>query len=161
LLDGKEFVVTRKEKDKSVCVVTPVFRTREPLVITVNRARPAGTPLVICPPEQLPYSSQKAVPYNYEYTILEDGKKVPLDSPVPVDNITKSRKILRKILKSKKVLPIVVQKEVSIPAEEPIKEQNPGKGKVVGQPNGIAFEDSDEILKLIKRSEYKVVDQLL
>jgi hypothetical protein len=45
LLDRNELIVTRKEKDKSVCVVTPVFRTRQPLVITVNRAKPAGTPL--------------------------------------------------------------------------------------------------------------------
>jgi hypothetical protein len=104
LLDRKELVVTRKEKDKNVCVVTPVFKTREPLVIMVNRAKPAGTPLVIFPPEQLPYSSQKAVPYNYEYTILEDGKKVPLDSSVPVDNIAESSKILR----SGRVLPVVV-----------------------------------------------------
>jgi hypothetical protein len=57
LLDRKELIVTRKEKDKSVCVVTPVFRTRQPLVITVNRTKQAGTPLVICPPEQLPYTS--------------------------------------------------------------------------------------------------------
>jgi hypothetical protein len=45
---------------------------------------------VICPPEQLPYTYQKAIPYNYEYTILEDGKKILLDSPVPVDNIVES-----------------------------------------------------------------------
>jgi hypothetical protein len=42
-----------------------------------------------------------------------------------------------------------------------VKERNPSKGKAVGQPSGIVYEDSDEILKLIKRSEYKVVDQLL
>jgi hypothetical protein len=42
-----------------------------------------------------------------------------------------------------------------------VKEQNPGKGKATGQPSGIVYEDSDEVLKLIKRSEYKVVDQLL
>lgn len=157
LLDRKELVVTRKEKDKNVCVVTPVFKTREPLVIMINRAKPASTPLVICPPEQLPYSSQKAVPYNYEYTILEDGKRVPLDSSVPVDNIAGSSKILR----SGRVFPVVNQKEVNAPAEEPVKERNLDKGKTIRQPNEIVYEDSDEILKLIKRSEYKVVDQLL
>jgi hypothetical protein len=157
LLDRKELVVTRKEKDKNVCVVTPVFKTREPLVIMVNRAKPASTPLVICPPEQLPYSSQKAVPYNYEYSILEDGKKVPLDSSVHVDNIAENSKILR----SGRVFPVVNQKEVSAPAEEPVKGRNLDKGKAIRQPNEIVYEDSDEILKLIKRSEYKVVDQLL
>jgi hypothetical protein len=97
------------------------------------------------------------VPYNYEYTVLEDGKKVPLDSPAPVDNIAESSKILR----SGRVLPSVVQRETNAPAKEPVKERNSGKGKDVVQPSGIAYEDSDEILQLIKRSEYKVVDQLL
>jgi hypothetical protein len=57
LLDRKELIVTRKEKDKSVCVVTSVFKTRERLVIMPNSAKPAGTPLVICPPGPLPYTS--------------------------------------------------------------------------------------------------------
>jgi len=39
--------------------------------------------------------------------------------------------------------------------------QGPNNGKGVNQPSGIVYEDSNEILKLIKRSEYKVVDQLL
>jgi hypothetical protein len=105
----------------------------------------------------LPYTSQKSIPYNYEYTILEDGKKIPLDSPVPVDNIAESSQILR----SGRIIPAVVRKEASTPVEEPMKEQNQSKGKAAGPSSGIAYEDNDEILKLIKRSEYKVVDQLL
>ena len=44
---------------------------------------------------------------------------------------------------------------------EPAQVEAPSKGKSAGQPSGIVYKDSDEILKLIKRSEYKVVDQLL
>jgi hypothetical protein len=90
LLDRKELIVTRKDKDKGVCVVTHVFKTRERLVITPNCAKPAGTPLVICPPEPLPYTSQRAIPYKNECTILEDVKKIPLIPPNHVDNIAES-----------------------------------------------------------------------
>jgi hypothetical protein len=64
-------------------------------------------------------------------------------------------------LRSECILPTVIQKENSAPVEETVKERNSGKSKAVGQPSGIVYEDSDEILKLIKRSEYKVVDQFL
>jgi hypothetical protein len=104
-----------------------------------------------------PYTSQKAIPYKYECTILENGKKIPLNAPAPVDNIAESSQVLR----SGRILPNVVQKEASAPVKEQVKEWNSGKNKFVGQPSGIVYDDSDEILKLIKRSEYKVVDQLL
>jgi len=74
-----------------------------------------------------------------------------------VDNIAKSNKILR----SGRVLPTVVQEKTSEPVLEPAQVQGPDKGKGVSQPSGLVYEDSDEILKLIKRSEYKIVDQLL
>lgn len=157
LLDRKELIVTRKNKDKDVCVITPVFRTREPLVIMLSQAKPTSTPLVICSPEQIPYTSQRTIPYNYEYAIIEDGKKIPLDLPIPVDNIAESSQILR----SGRIIPSVVQKEAGAPVEEPMKEQNVGKGKTMGQSSGTTYEDNDEILKMIKRSEYKIVDQLL
>jgi len=74
-----------------------------------------------------------------------------------VDNIADSSRILR----SGRVLPAMAQVKTSVPINEPMPERNPGKGKAVGQSGGITCEDSDEILKLIKKSEYKVVDQLL
>ncbi|XP_039682906.1 uncharacterized protein [Medicago truncatula] len=155
LLDKKELVVTKEIKSKSVCVVTPIFRARRPLVINANSTKPAGTPLVICVPRPVPLSSQKAVPYKYEGTILEPGSETT--SPSVVDNIAESSQILR----SGRVLPVVVQKSTSISIEETVKEQNTGKGRVGEHPKEIDYEDADEILKLIKRSEYRVVDQLL
>ena len=44
---------------------------------------------------------------------------------------------------------------------ESVQGRDPNKRKGVSQPNEIVYKDSDEILKLIKRSEYKVMDQLL
>jgi len=70
LLDRRELMVTRRGKD--VCVVTPVFKTREPLVTTPpSNAKSVRTPLVICHPGPTPYASQKAIPYKYECTILK------------------------------------------------------------------------------------------
>ncbi|XP_024634522.1 uncharacterized protein [Medicago truncatula] len=155
LLDRKELVVTRESKSKSVCVVTPVFRAKRPLVINPNSAKPAGTPLVICVPRPAPPVSQKAVPYKYEDTIL--GPRSETTSSSVVDNIAESSQILR----SGRVLPAVVQKSTSVPVKEPVKERNTGKDKAWEQPKEVGYEDSDEVLKLIKRSEYRVVDQLL
>ena len=44
LLDKRELMVTRRGRDKDVCVVTPVFKTREPLVITPSSVKPVRTP---------------------------------------------------------------------------------------------------------------------
>jgi len=157
LLDRRELVVTRRDEGKNVCVVTSVFKTREPLVMTPNDVKPVRTPLVICSPRSKPYTSQKAIPYKYECTILEENKEIPLNTTVPVDNIADNRRILR----SGRVLPAMAQVKTSVPINEPMPERNPGKGKAVGQSGRIICEDSDEILKLIKKSDYKVVDQLL
>jgi len=157
LLDRRELMVTRRDKGKDVCVVTPVFKIREPLVITPSSVKPVRTPLVICCPGPKPYTSQKATPYKYECTILEDDKEIPLNPPVPVGNIADNSQILR----SGCVLPAMVQTKTSAPIKEPVPERNLDKGKAVGQFSGVTYEDSDEILKIIKRSEYKVVDQLL
>jgi len=157
LLDRRELVVTRRDEGKNVCVVTPVFKTREPLVMTPNGVKLVRTPLVICCPGSKPYTSQKTIPYKYECTILEDNKEMPLNTTVHVDNIANSSRILR----SGRVLPAMAQVKTSVPINEPMPEQNPGKGKAVGQSDEIICEDSDGILKLIKKSEYKVVDQLL
>jgi hypothetical protein len=112
---------------------------------------------VICLPGPWPYTSQKSIPYKYEATILEDGKEIPLHPMASVVNIAGSSKILT----SGRVLPAAVQGKVSAPAMEPVQVQDPGKGKNVGQSSGIVYSDSAEILKLIKRSEYKIVNQLL
>jgi len=142
-------------EEKSVCVITPVFKTLRCPEVPYNSAKPAGTPLVIYVPK--PYASQNVVPYNYGPAIPENSKEIPLPPPASVDNIAESNKILR----SGRVPPTVVQEKTSEPILEPTQVQGPDKGKRASQPNEIVYEDSDEIYKLIKRSEYKIVDQLL
>ena len=92
-----------------------------------------------------PYSSQQAVPYDYG-----TSKEVSQSPTASVGNIAEGSKILR----SGRVLPSAILEKVS----EPVQGRDPNKGKVGSQPKEFVYEDNDEILKLIKRSEYKVVD---
>jgi len=145
MMDAQILVVERE--DKSVCVITPVFKTQRCPEVP---CKPASIPLVIYVPKL--YSSQQVVPYDYG-----TSKEASLLPTASVDNIAEGSKILR----SGRVLPSVVQVKVSEPVLESVQGRDPNKGKVSSQSKEIVYEDSDEIVKLIKRSEYKVVDQLL
>jgi len=125
--------------------------------VIYSNKEPVDTPLVICVRGPLPYTSSKAIPYRYGPTILENGREMPIPPLALVSNIVGSSKVLR----SGRILPTIVQEKVVKPVLRPVQVQGPSKGKNIIQPSGIMYEDSDEILKLIKRSEYNVVDQLL
>jgi len=135
LMDKKELVVTRE--DKSVCVTIPGFNIPERIEVTYNSAKPAVTPLVICMPGPLPYTSQRAIPYKYEATTLEDGKEIPLHPLASVVNIVESSKVLR----SGRILPTVIQGKTDALMVEPVQVQNSGKGKDVGQSSGKGYSD--------------------
>jgi len=145
LMDAQILVVERE--DKSVCVITPVFKTQRCLEAP---CKPVSGPLVIYVSKLC--SSQQVVPYD-----CGTSKEASLSPTTSVDNIAEGSKILR----SGRVLPSAVQVKVSEPVLESVQGRDPSKGKVSSQPKEIVFEHSDEVLKLIKRSEYKVVDQLL
>jgi len=155
MMNRRELVVSRK--DKSVCVIIPEFNILKRLEVTYNGAKPAVTPLVICLPGPLSYTSERAIPYKYDATILEDGKEMPLPPLAYMVNIADNNKLLR----SGCILPTVMQRKTSAPIVEQVQAQDPGKGKDVGQSSGNGYSNCDEVLKTIKRSEYKIVDQLL
>ncbi|XP_028208435.1 uncharacterized protein LOC114391656 [Glycine soja] len=156
LIDNRELIITRK--DKEVCVITPEFQRLE---ISYNSGESTTTPLVVGLPGPMPYASLKAVPYRYSATMLEGGQEVPLPSLTPaisVDNIASDGKVLR----NGRVIPTLFAKKVNDPAVKQATVNGPGTRKEVGQSNGTSKNsDHDEILKLIQKSEYKVVDQLL
>ncbi|XP_039688680.1 uncharacterized protein [Medicago truncatula] len=157
LMDQGELVVTRE--DKNICVVIPVFKDRtKPIGVVTpifkDNAKTIVDPLAICVPKPKLFFSQKAIPYSYESTGIKDGKGVLLGPSTSVDNIAESSQILR----SGRILPAVVQAKNKAPVIQSVPIPDPSKGKSVGQPSGT---DNDEILKLIKKSDYKIVDQLL
>ncbi|RHN68190.1 hypothetical protein MtrunA17_Chr3g0111161 [Medicago truncatula] len=157
LMDREELVVTRE--NKSICVVIPVFKdSAKPIdgvtPVFKDNSKPVVTPLVICVPRPSPFFSQNAMPYNYEPTSIENGKEISLSPSTSVSNIAENSQILR----SGRILTAVVQAKKKAPVIESMPVPDPSKGKSVVQPSGT---DNDEILKLIKKSDYKIVDQLL
>ncbi|XP_039686840.1 uncharacterized protein [Medicago truncatula] len=157
LMDRGELVVTRE--DKSICVVIPVFKdSAKPIdgvtPVFKDNSKPAVTPLVICVPRPKPFFSQNAMPYNYEPTSIENGKEISWSPSTSVSNIAENSQILR----SGRILPAVVQAKKKALVIESVPIPDPSKGKSVVQPSET---DNDEILKIIKKSDYKIVDQLL
>ncbi|WJX45728.1 hypothetical protein P8452_32589 [Trifolium repens] len=149
LMDKGELVVTRKSED--VCVIVPEFNTSDHLEMIYNSGEDVVTPLVIRLPGCTPYTSQRAIPYRYNATMLQNGVETPIPSLTSVDNIADSSKILR----SGRVIQGAVPEKAS--ASVGGKVSVPGSSK----PAVREYEDSDEVMELIKRSEYKIVDQLL
>ncbi|XP_039687896.1 uncharacterized protein [Medicago truncatula] len=117
-----------------------------------------AAPLVICLPGPIPYVSEKAIPYKYNATMIEGGHEVPIP-PLPyVSNVAGDSRILR----NGHVVPIVFSKKDSAPMIEEAPAKDPSAVKEVSQSNGAnPSSEFDEILKLIKKSEYRVVDQLM
>ncbi|GAU10057.1 hypothetical protein TSUD_423010, partial [Trifolium subterraneum] len=138
LMDKGELVVTKKSED--VCVIVPEFNASDRLEMIYNSGEPTVTPLVICLPGPMPYTSLRAVPYRYDATMLQDGVETPIPPLISVDNIADNSKILR----SGRILPGVVQEKTGSPVEKTQIPDSSGTGERV-------YEDSDEILKMIKR----------
>ncbi|RHN54409.1 putative retrotransposon gag domain, aspartic peptidase domain-containing protein [Medicago truncatula] len=143
-----------------VCVIVPVFH--DPPVKSTPLKKNAE-PLVIRLPGPIPYVSDKAVPYKYNATMIENGVEVPLASFATVSNIAEGTSAA---LRSGKVRPPLFQKKVATPTIPPVEEATPTVVSPIAtdvNQSGKAIEDSnlDEILRIIKRSDYKIVDQLL
>ncbi|GAU49409.1 hypothetical protein TSUD_92550 [Trifolium subterraneum] len=138
LMNKGDLVVTKKSDD--VSIIVPEFNVSDRLEMIYNSGEPTVTPLVICLPGPMPYTSLRAVPYRYDATMLQDGVETPIPPLISVDNIADNSKILR----SGRILPGVVQGKTGSPVEKTQIPDSSGTGERV-------YEDSDEILKMIKR----------
>jgi hypothetical protein len=145
LMDDKRLIPS------DVCVIVLVFIDSP--VETGSQTKKVE-PLVIRLPGPVSYASTKEILYKYDATMVENGVEVPLVSPATVDNISEATTTLR----SGRVRPPLFQKKVVTPAPPvaPPIDKNAG-------PSGQSIEESnlDEVLRLIKKSDYKIVDQLL
>ncbi|PNX82497.1 coatomer subunit zeta-3, partial [Trifolium pratense] len=79
MLDRREFIITYKRNEDSdsddAFVIIPEFNIPEPVEVAFNSQKSVVTPLVICPSGPMPYTSNKAVPYKYNATMIEDGRE--------------------------------------------------------------------------------------
>ncbi|GAU10143.1 hypothetical protein TSUD_418590, partial [Trifolium subterraneum] len=168
MLDRRELTITYKRNendvsgDDDVFVITPEFSIPKPVEVTFNSQNSVVTPLVICPPGPIPYTSNKAIPYKYNATMIEDGREVPIPPLPSAVNIAEVSRVTR----SGRLVPAVSPDKVDAPVNRQVQLENPivnsELNKELGQSSrNNVNSDFDEVLKLIKKSEYKVVDQLM
>ncbi|XP_050918894.1 uncharacterized protein LOC127136374 [Lathyrus oleraceus] len=142
--------VNMVNSDNEVNVIVPQFNDSEPIQITYDSRKTSVTPLVINLPGPVPYQSDKVVSYKYNATMTDNGKDVPLPSIVNVADVSKVTRSGRIFAKRTEDVAAGKQAHVEIPFEP------------VGQSNNMnPKSDDDEVLKLIRKSEYNVVEQLL
>ncbi|XP_050896675.1 uncharacterized protein LOC127103462 [Lathyrus oleraceus] len=147
----------RDEDEHDVNVIVSHFNIPKPVMIACDSQRTVVYPLVIRLAGPTPYESDKVFPYKYSATMLEDGNEVPIHSLSSVVNIadvsdvTQSGQVFS-FVSPRRIEDTLVGKKAQM--ETPIGQS--------GQSSGVNQNyDHDEALKLIKRSEFNMVNQLL
>src|ERR1051325_1048904 len=111
--------------------------------------------MMVYPPIRIPYEDTKAVPWNYEPEVVVGGKPMVLgesnvENIIGMSGMTRSGRIYHKD-------PIKSRAAERAPNVPPKKD---GVVDLSAEELRDIFNPSDETLKMIKRSDYKVVDQL-
>ncbi|KAI5417669.1 hypothetical protein KIW84_042328 [Lathyrus oleraceus] len=161
------------EDEPEVNVISPVFRIPEPVVIKYDGSKQKAPPtLVIKPAGPVPYTSEKVVPYRYNTMAVENGKEVSLPTSsvvniADVSGLTRSGRVFSAPLKPPadvrgSVDADFVERPIGNVVSTPnltlvVKPSSTLRTTAFAGPSGNAKEDYDEMLKLIKRSEYNVV----
>lgn len=144
--------------DDGVNAITPHFNVPEPFEITYHSQQSTMDPLIICLAGPTPYESDKAVPYKYNATMIEEGKKVPIPASLAIGNIADTSGMTRS---GRVFAPVVSRKNTDLPNREASQKQ-PDTTIPMQAPTGKQVnEDAEEILRLIRKSDYKVADQLI
>ncbi|KAI5400593.1 hypothetical protein KIW84_065470 [Lathyrus oleraceus] len=166
--EGMIQIVQSRHVDDSVNVIVLVFKNLERVVIQYdnsnsnNNSQRSVSPLVIRLVGPVPYSSDKVVPYQYNATMLKDGEEVPLPttnsvvSIVDVTKVTRSGRVFGPVF-SKDKEESTVNKKVKVPVVDPVSSPKSQSGET----NNLKANDDDDVLRLIKKSEFNMVEQLL
>lgn len=166
LMDQRVIQFTRAKIDEDVAVIVPIFdqeRLPKPFVVPYQRnvdLEPVKKiePMVIHVPAPFSFDSTKAVPWNYEPVVYVGNKPVILKEP-DVTNIAGASGVTRS---GRVFAPEVIPNKESVPTVEPTKgkEVNPPEVGEGSSKKAVTTEEDREFLKIIKKSDYKVVDQL-
>ncbi|XP_050893526.1 uncharacterized protein LOC127100414 [Lathyrus oleraceus] len=150
----------------------------EPIIIVYRKKKVEAPPKRIQPihfrvPTPFPYQNTKAVPWNYETTTYLVGKEIRIPDTKIINiartgGMTQSGRVF-----APNYTPRVSPTPTFIPPKEKVidnkaaeSETSKGKGPMVEKEQiedhmkSITFEESQEFLKLIKKSDFKIVDQL-
>lgn len=120
-------------------------------------------PLIICLPVLIPYESDKVVPWRYNAPVLEDGKEVMIEAVRSVENIADVSGMTRS---GCMIAPTLLRKVDYVSASKKVHGKYPvvvNQEPVVVGPSNESKKNNDveELLRLIIRSDYNMVDQLL
>ena len=80
-----------------------------------NDQKDSTTPMVICLPGPVPYQSEKAVPYKYNATMIENGKEVPLPSIVNITDVSRVTRSGRIFNRNTEKVPLEKESQAEIP----------------------------------------------
>ncbi|GAU10755.1 hypothetical protein TSUD_425210, partial [Trifolium subterraneum] len=134
MLDRRELQITYKRNEDEdpndgngeIFVIIPEFDIPEHIEVAYNSQRSIVTPLMISLPGPMPYISEKAIPYKYNATMIENGHEVPIPALPPSVNIAEVSRVTR----SGRVFLSMVQKKsedlVSKEVREEVRVSSPG-----------------------------------
>ncbi|KAI5413512.1 hypothetical protein KIW84_057907 [Lathyrus oleraceus] len=166
--EGLIQIVQSRHIDDDVNIIVTVFKTPERVVISFDRSSSNNinkrlvSSLVIRLAGPVPYSSDKVIPYQYNATMVKDGQEVLLPtissiiSIIDVTKVTRSGRVFGPVF-PKNVEVCLVGKKVEVPALDPVSAPKCQSG----ESSNLKPNDDDELLRLIKKSEFNVVEQLL
>lgn len=144
---GDYNLVNMVNSDNEVNVIVPQFNDSEPIQIIYESHKTSVTPPVINLSGPIPYQYDKTVPYKYNSTMNENGKKVSLPSIINVADVSRVTRSGRIFAKRTEDVAAGKQTHVEIPFEP------------VGQSDSMnPKSDDNEVLKIIRNN---MVEQLL
>ncbi|XP_058764798.1 uncharacterized protein LOC131638262 [Vicia villosa] len=151
--------VRRPEKAENKVNVASIPYT--PAKIPIPARAP---PLVITLPGPVPYNSEKAIPWNYGGEVFYQGAKYEVKAPVEREGVGNVVGIGRMIRSGRIFNPPQNTRDDNVEALAQAKgkrviEDAVDQGQSSNSEDTVAKE-MEEFLKIIKKSEYKVVDQL-
>src|ERR1051325_5226900 len=98
----------------------------ERIKVKYNNPRVSVSPLIICLPGPVPYDSNKAVLYQYNATMMENGKEVPIPTLSSVVNIaevsrvTRSGRVHTPLPPKQPIAPTSRQSPIDVPVVNPV-----------------------------------------
>ncbi|XP_050877822.1 uncharacterized protein LOC127081624 [Lathyrus oleraceus] len=153
-------LVSACHKDCEECAIHPegcemsleITYRRKDIVQPINHL----SPVVICMPSPFPYESTKSVPWKYDITVIDkESEEVRQEESSKVDgvevtNITGTSQMTRSGR--------IYTPQFNVASQAPTKETT--AAAPVRKKNMVQSNEDAEFLKIIKKSDYKVVDQL-
>ncbi|XP_050878147.1 uncharacterized protein LOC127081963 [Lathyrus oleraceus] len=151
--------------NEEISVIEPFFNLPEPVEITYQRKDVVHpSPVVVCMPTPFPFESTKAVPWKYDIIVVDgvvdeeprdvEGEKSLENVDTNITNIAGTSRMTRSGR--------IYTPDVNIIPQEPTREAttaNPAPEYGGVQP-AVQSDEAIEFLKMIKKSDYKIVDQL-